>query len=112
MAARAEFQIRKRSAISPVFVRSCGAASWPRRLEVMRMTKQAACVLGQVVVAGLVGSIGATAQTLKERLSDKASDEQRVDNCRVPPERRGTTPRPDCEALSRSRDAAKPSGQK
>jgi hypothetical protein len=34
--------------------------------------------------------------TLKERLSDKASDAQRVDNCRVPPERRGSLPRPDC----------------
>jgi len=34
--------------------------------------------------------------TLKERLSDKASDQQRVDNCHVPPERRGTAPRPDC----------------
>jgi hypothetical protein len=36
------------------------------------------------------------AQTLKERLSDKASDAQRVDDCHVPPERRGTEPRPDC----------------
>ena len=35
-------------------------------------------------------------QTLKERLSDKASDNQRVDNCHVPPERRGPVPRPDC----------------
>jgi hypothetical protein len=35
-------------------------------------------------------------QTLKERLSNKASDEQRVDNCRVPIERRGTMPRLDC----------------
>jgi hypothetical protein len=35
-------------------------------------------------------------QTLKERLSDKASDAQRVDNCHVPPERRGSLPRPDC----------------
>ncbi len=34
-------------------------------------------------------------QTLKERLGDKASDEQRVDNCKVPPERRGTKVRPD-----------------
>jgi hypothetical protein len=44
---------------------------------------------------------GATAQeakTLKERLSDKASDNQRVDNCRVPVERRGSMPRPDCPA--------------
>jgi hypothetical protein len=37
-------------------------------------------------------------QTLKERLGDKASDEQRVDNCKVPVERRGTKIRPaDCE---------------
>jgi len=35
-------------------------------------------------------------KSAKERLSDKASDEQRVDNCRVPPDRRGTKPRPDC----------------
>ena len=34
--------------------------------------------------------------TLKERLSDKASDAQRVDNCRVAPDRRGPVPRPDC----------------
>ena len=35
-------------------------------------------------------------KTLKERLSDKGSDEQRVDNCMVPPQRRGTASRPDC----------------
>jgi len=35
-------------------------------------------------------------KTLKEKLSDKASDEQRVDNCRVAPDRRGTKPRPGC----------------
>jgi hypothetical protein len=34
-------------------------------------------------------------KTGKERLSDKASDEQRVDNCKVPPERQGTKARPD-----------------
>ncbi|WP_250500094.1 hypothetical protein [Caballeronia sp. GAWG1-5s-s] len=34
-------------------------------------------------------------KTLKERLGDKASDEQRVDNCKVPPERRGAKARPD-----------------
>lgn len=39
-----------------------------------------------------------TAQTLKERLSDKASDEQRVDDCKVPADRRGAKPRSDkCE---------------
>lgn len=37
-------------------------------------------------------------KTGKERLSSKASDEQRVDNCKVPPELRGPTARPDtCE---------------
>ncbi|SAK72898.1 hypothetical protein AWB75_03931 [Caballeronia catudaia] len=33
-------------------------------------------------------------KTLKERLGDKASDEQRVDNCNVPVDRRGTKVRP------------------
>jgi hypothetical protein len=32
-------------------------------------------------------------KTGKERLGDKASDEQRVDNCKVPPERWGKTGR-------------------
>jgi hypothetical protein len=36
------------------------------------------------------------AKTSKERLSDKASDDQRVDDCGVAPERRGTKARPDC----------------
>jgi hypothetical protein len=34
-------------------------------------------------------------RTGKERLGGKASDEQRVDNCKVPPELRGPKPRPD-----------------
>lgn len=43
-------------------------------------------------------AVPAPAKTGKERLSSKATDEQRVDNCKVPPELRGTTPRPDaCE---------------
>jgi len=42
------------------------------------------------------GQKAAGAKSLKERLSDKASDEQRVDNCRVPLDRRGSKPRPDC----------------
>jgi hypothetical protein len=36
------------------------------------------------------------ARTGKERLGGKASDDQRVDNCKVPPEQRGPKPRPDC----------------
>ncbi|MDR5817358.1 MULTISPECIES: hypothetical protein [unclassified Caballeronia] len=42
-----------------------------------------------------VAASAAEPRTLKERLGDKASDEQRVDNCHVPPERRGTKVRPD-----------------
>ena len=54
-------------------------------------------------------AIAQEAQTLKERLSDKASDAQRVDNCRVPPERRGALPRPDCPEKPRPATAeAKP----
>jgi len=35
-------------------------------------------------------------RTAKERLGSKASDEQRVDNCKVPPPAlRGSKPRPD-----------------
>jgi hypothetical protein len=34
-------------------------------------------------------------RTGKERLAGKASDEQRVDNCKVPPSLRGPKPRPD-----------------
>jgi hypothetical protein len=36
-----------------------------------------------------------TVKTGKERLGDKASDEQRVDDCKVPPQRRGRRIRPD-----------------
>ena len=38
----------------------------------------------------------APARTVKERLNSKASDEQRVDDCKVPMELRGPKPRPDC----------------
>ena len=34
-------------------------------------------------------------RTGKERLGGKASDEQRMDNCKVAPELRGPKPRPD-----------------
>jgi hypothetical protein len=41
------------------------------------------------------GFVQSQTGTLKERLSDKATDEQRVNNCKVPLERRGSTARPD-----------------
>jgi len=55
--------------------------------------------IGLVTLALALLTTGAPAQetrTSKERLSRKWFDEQRVDNCRVPLDKRGTTPRPDC----------------
>ena len=43
------------------------------------------------------------ALTLKERLGAKWKDEQRVDNCKVPPEKRGPKARPDSCAHPKSR---------
>jgi hypothetical protein len=65
-------------------------------------------LLSAVLVLGLgLGGAAAAAETKtsKERLSDKASDEQRVDDCRVPIERRTSRNRPDCPA-----DGAQPRG--
>lgn len=39
----------------------------------------------------------APVRTGKERLSSKAMDEQRVNNCKVPEALRGPKPRPDCD---------------
>ena len=46
--------------------------------------------------AGAVAPSNSTVQlTGKERLGEKWKDEQRIDNCKVPLDRRGTKPRPD-----------------
>ena len=42
-----------------------------------------------------VPSAGAAQLTGKERLGEKWNDEQRIDNCKVPLDKRGTKPRPD-----------------
>jgi hypothetical protein len=60
-------------------------------------------VLDRIIRTTLVGGLlalyaaGALAQSAPpvERLSDRASDEQRVDNCKVPLDRRGPKIRPD-----------------
>jgi hypothetical protein len=68
----------------------------------------------RVLISALALVIGAAAgmaepvKTSKERLSDKASDEQRVDDCRVPPARRGTASRPDCPERSAPATQGKP----
>lgn len=41
--------------------------------------------------------------TAKERLGAKWTDEQRVDNCKVPVDKRGPKPRPDTCATARPR---------
>jgi len=53
------------------------------------------CVLAVRADDAASDAAASEARTLKERLGDKASDEQRVDNCKVPPERRGAKARPD-----------------
>jgi hypothetical protein len=46
--------------------------------------------------AGAVGPSNTAAQlTGKERLGEKWKDEQRIDNCKVPLDKRGTKPRSD-----------------
>ena len=42
-----------------------------------------------------VGSHDQPTRPAKERLGVEASDEQRVDNCKVPPDLRGPKPRPE-----------------
>ena len=64
-----------------------GAAAWPLVASAQpRATRQSA--------DGEAGHVQAT-RTAKERLGRKASDEQRVDNCKVPLDLRGPKPRPD-----------------
>jgi hypothetical protein len=46
-------------------------------------------------------------RTGKERLGGKASDEQRVDNCNVPVDLRGPTPRPDSCVPPRQGEASR-----
>ena len=53
-----------------------------------------AMVLAMALAAAPSHAAGPT-RTAKERLGGKASDEQRVDNCKVPPNLRGPKPRPE-----------------
>lgn len=61
----------------------------------------AAAALVLAVMLGVAPALlqAAETKTSKERLWDKGSDEQRLDNCGVPPERRGDKPRPGCPAV-------------
>jgi hypothetical protein len=67
-------------------------------------------MLALAIMAPLGQGLAQEVHTLKERLSDKASDQQRVDNCHVAPERRGTAPRPDCPDETRPAAPASKAG--
>ena len=59
-------------------------------------------MIGQPNSGQAVGTVtpsnGAAGVTGKERLSEKWKDEQRIDNCKVPIDKRGAKARPDsCE---------------
>jgi hypothetical protein len=65
----------------------------------------ACCVLTLCLTSPVAAENGAAAKpvapalraetlTGKERLGPKWTDEQRIDNCKVPPDKRGTRPRP------------------
>jgi hypothetical protein len=59
--------------------------------------------VAQSVSPATPSSPAAVPQTLtgKERLGEKWKDEQRIDNCKVPPDKRGARPRPDtCPHMS------------
>jgi hypothetical protein len=69
----------------------------PIRVLAMAIAAQVALSAGASALAGEAEDQieVAPVRTGKERLGGKASDEQRVDNCKVPPILRGPKPRPD-----------------
>jgi hypothetical protein len=62
----------------------------------MRKILAASCIIILASILLPPATMAQQTRTSKERLSRKADDEQRVDNCRVPVELRGPTPRPGC----------------
>jgi hypothetical protein len=83
--------------------------AWPGKFAALLIVLCTATIAAPAVSApDEAGQKAAGAKSLKERLSDKASDEQRVDNCRVPLDRRGSKPRPDCPS---SPQTSKQSGE-
>ena len=56
--------------------------------HVARTCILAAWSLALLIACAPLDRVAAATKTGKERLTDKASDEQRVDDCKVPPARR------------------------
>ncbi|HML13086.1 MAG TPA: hypothetical protein VK456_07240 [Xanthobacteraceae bacterium] len=74
--------------------------SSPRYFPAALLAVALAAPLAHAQPAGAGGDAAARAapapvRTGKERLGEKWSDEQRVDNCKVPPDKRGAKARPD-----------------
>lgn len=67
----------------------------PACIMMMTLLAAAATMDEGACAEGDANRIEAPTRTVKERLGGKASDEQRVDNCKVPLELRGPKPRPD-----------------
>ena len=61
----------------------------------MALLSDAAQAQPSTATPSVTSEPSAPVRTGKERLGNKWSDEQRVDNCKVPPQKRGTKPRPD-----------------
>jgi hypothetical protein len=71
-----------------------------RALGILLLLAAASASLAQQRAANVDGGASSPLsrpelRTLKERLGAKWMDEQRVDNCRVPLDKRGPKPRPD-----------------
>ncbi|AMV45078.1 hypothetical protein [Paraburkholderia caribensis] len=62
---------------------------------VVLVTAAGAATAQAADAAAPVDTAASEPKTLKERLGDKASDDQRVDNCKVPVAERGSKLRPD-----------------
>ena len=66
-----------------------------RVVRVVLVTAAGAATSQTADAAAPVDTAASEPKTLKERLGDKASDDQRVDNCKVPVAERGSKLRPD-----------------
>ena len=64
-------------------------------VRVVLVTAAGAATAHAADAAAPVDTAASEPKTLKERLGDKASDDQRVDNCKVPVAERGSKLRPD-----------------
>jgi hypothetical protein len=70
-------------------------AKYPNKTAVTLLLLVALATPGATPPAHAEASHVQPIRTAKERLGGKASDEQRVDNCKVPRNLRGHKPRPD-----------------